>query len=99
MAMSGQSSLNWTVSEMERKQYFTSCRYCGRQILMTRNTDTGRFTPCDPQIGRYIPNPNGNVLYVNEDGKSQWGYKDYPEGCYEFGYLKHYTSCSARGRN
>ena len=83
---------------MERKQYFTNCRYCGRQILMTRNTDTGRFTPCDPAIKKYVPNPNGNVLYVNEDGKAHWGFISDHIGA-EFGYLKHYTSCSARGRN
>ena len=62
---------------------------------MIRNTQTGRYTPCDPEIHKYIPNPDGNVLYVNQDGQSQWGYRD--DGpCAEFGYLKHYTSCKAR---
>ena len=82
---------------MDKKQFFTNCRYCGRQILMVRNTDTGRFTPCDPLIGKYIPNPDG-VQYINEGGKANYGFISDHMGA-EFGYTKHYATCKARGHN
>ena len=81
---------------MMRKQFFRNCRYCGKQILMVRNTESGRYTPCDTEIRRYIPNPDGNILYVNEDGQGKWGFVSEPVFGSEFGYLKHYTSCNGR---
>ena len=81
------------VNDMDRKQYMTFCKYCGRHILMTRNVDTGRFTPCDADIIRFVPNENANNIFINLDGQMQRG--DYTEKG-EIGYKRHLLSCKGR---
>ena len=66
-------------------QFYTICRGCGKQILMTRCEDTGRWVPCNPVIGRYKPS-GGPLTYVNTDGKLVRG-TIANDG--EFGYRKH----------
>ena len=68
----------------------TFCKYCGRHILMTRNVDPGRFTPCDADIIRFVPNENANNIFINLDGQMQRG--DYTEKG-EIGYKRHLLSC------
>ena len=80
---------------MEQRQFFTNCRYCKKQILMVRNVQNGRFTPCDPEIHRYIPNPVGDEVYVTAEGITRSGYlTDAME--YDIGYRKHMQTCKAR---
>ena len=79
---------------MDRKQYFTTCKYCGMQILMTRNVDTGRFTPCDPLVIRFFPDEDEDEVFIDEDGRATRGYRSDVMGY--VGYKKHSTSCKAR---
>lgn len=80
---------------MDRKQFMTNCKYCGKLIVMTRNTETGRFTPCDADIIRFIPNENANNILINLDG--QMVRADYAEKG-EIGYRRHLLSCTGRER-
>lgn len=81
---------------MERKQYFTNCKYCGKMILMIRNTETGRFTPCDSDIKWMIPVPDGDETYIDQDGHSKRG--SFSNGTAEPGYKKHSLTCETRRR-
>lgn len=78
---------------MDRRQFFTTCRYCGKQILMTRNTETGRYTPCNPEIVRFFEDDTGTA-FVNEDGKIVFGFASDTMG--HVGYKKHSMFCSKR---
>ena len=82
---------------MENRQYYATCRYCKMQILMVLNTKNGRYVPCDSEIRRYIPNPNGTEIYVSEDGQTKFGFYDESPAA-EFGYRKHHSSCKVRNR-
>ena len=79
---------------MERKQYFTTCKHCGKQILMTRNIETGRFIVCNPEI-RFFE-PGGEDPYITPDGQTVMG-KSSNRG--EIGYRKHSITCEARRRS
>lgn len=70
-------------------QFITFCRNCGRQILMTRCEDTGRWVPCDPEIFRFR-RAGGPCTFVAEDGTLQRGERD-NNG--EWGYRKHRSDC------
>ena len=80
---------------MDRKQFMTHCKYCGKLIVMTRNVDSGRFTPCDADVIRFIPNHNANTIFINLDGQMVRG--DRAEKG-EIGYRRHLLSCEARAR-
>ena len=53
---------------------------------MIRNTETGRFTPCNPEIQWMIPLADGDETYIDQDGKKQLG--AYSKGTAEPGYKK-----------
>lgn len=74
---------------MACEQYFKTCRNCGRQILMTRNQQNGRWIPCEPEIFRFIP-VNGAELYVTPEGMTVRGVRNH-EG--QFGYKRHSKGC------
>ena len=71
-------------------QFYTICRDCGKQILMTRCEDTGRWIPCEPYVHRFTPS-GGPVTYVNTEGKLCHGYRS-RDG--EIGYMKHRKALS-----
>ena len=75
---------------MERKQFFTTCKYCGRQILMTRNGQTGKWIPCNPVVEWFTPS-GGPETFIDEYGKTCRGYRS---GTGEIGYRRH-TTCKA----
>lgn len=79
---------------MRERQFFTTCRYCGRQILMTRNVDTGRFIPCDPLIVRFIPDEESDEWFINEHGQSRRGFDG--DGIGAVGYRRHTARCRGR---
>lgn len=68
-------------------QYVTTCKFCGRQIVMTL-TDDG-WKPCDPVITRFTP-AGGPETFVTHDGRVCRGRLD-RNG--ELGYRKHYRTC------
>ena len=67
-------------------QFYRICKFCGKQILMTRCEDTGRWIPCDPYIVKFTPS-GGPETFVNENGKTCRGFRS-EKG--EFGYRKHF---------
>jgi len=67
------------------RQFFTTCRHCGRQILMTQNLQNREWVPCDPQIFRYRLSTGGQ-LYVTPEGNTVRGLPD-RDGL--FGYRRH----------
>lgn len=79
---------------MDRKQFYTFCKHCGKQIIMTRNTETGRFTPCDPEIKRFIPDDEALDVFINIDGQTVHGIDG--RGMGDMGYKKHSLSCKGR---
>lgn len=70
-------------------QYFTTCRYCGKQILLTR-ADNGKTIPCDPEIIRFNPT-GGPDTFVTETGRFLRGERD--RNGTEMGYKKHLKGC------
>ena len=72
-----------------REQFFTECRRCKHQILMTYNPRTGRWIPCDPEIKRFRRS-GGPETFVTPEGEVCYGERD-RNG--EFGYRKHRRDC------
>ena len=70
-------------------QYFTTCRRCGRQILMTR-ADNGKTIPCEPEIIRFHPG-GGPETFVTETGRFLRGERVWNGS--EMGYRKHRRDC------
>jgi len=71
-------------------QFYTICKRCGRQILMTK-TEQG-WMPCHPEVMRFRP-AGGPCTFVNEDGKVCRGERVFGGG--EIGYEKHWRHCVA----
>lgn len=69
--------------------YFTTCRRCGKQILMIYSPAAGKWVPCDPEIRRYRKS-GGPETYVTPDGSVCRGERAY-DG--ETGYRKHRKDC------
>ena len=73
------------------EQFFTFCRKCGQQILMTRNQMNGKWIPCDPELRRFTPRPGGRKYVTPEGGTisgmhdkdGQFGYQHHGRTCYE----------------
>lgn len=74
---------------MGREQYFTFCKRCGKQILMTYCPEEKRWMPCNPEIKRFR-RAGGPETYVTPDGKICRGERAY-DG--EYGYRKHRKDC------
>ena len=66
-------------------QFYSICRCCGKQILMTRCEDTGRWIPCDPYVVRFRSS-GGPETFVDTKGILRRGVRD-ENG--EIGYRKH----------
>ena len=66
-------------------QFYTICRKCGRQILMTQTVRPGAWIPCDPYI-RKFRNDSGGPIYVSAEGELKHGT---PSPVGEWGYLRH----------
>ena len=73
----------------ECRQFFTTCKKCGRKILMTRNHTNGYWIPCNPELYRCAPS-GGPETYVTPEGRMVRGFRD-RDG--QFGYLGHRWSC------
>lgn len=74
----------------ERDQYFTHCRRCGKQILMTYNMRKGQWIPCDPEIKRYRITDSGSETFVTPEGETHRGERFF-DGVY--GYRRHRRDC------
>ena len=74
------------------EQFYTRCRDCGKQILMTRCEKTGQWVPCNPDIMWFTP-AGGPETYVNTDGKLCRGVRNYDHSG-EIGYRKHRRDCA-----
>lgn len=78
------------VIDMPSRQFFTNCRKCGRQILMTQCLRTGAWIACDPQIFRFNPGfgydtyvtPEGDIIRGDRDRNGLFGYHKHDlRGC------------------
>lgn len=81
------------VNDMERRQFYTKCRFCGKAILMTRNIDNGKFKPCNPEILHFVPDEEAEDVFVNENGQNVHGIPDSHIGA--IGYKRHYCKTRA----
>lgn len=85
---------------MGLKNQFSTCAYCGKQIMWIR-TKGGRNMPVDPQIINYrrpesgkkaeekLVTPQGEIIAADRvDGKDAEGY----------GYISHFATCIKRRR-
>lgn len=74
------------------EQFFTKCKFCGKQILMTKNLKNGTWIACDPEIRKYRPGGGPNT-YVTAEGEIVRGSKAFG-GVEAFGYRKHRRDCA-----
>lgn len=65
-------------------QFVTTCRNCGKQIVMTQTQD-GRWIPCNPVMIRFKPS-GGPKTFVTHDGELHRGYIA-QDG--QLGYVRH----------
>lgn len=73
-----------------RDQFFTTCKRCRRQILMTYCYETGKWVPCDPTL-KHFDVSGGPVTYITINGDIKHG-NVVPDGP-ETGYRKHRRDC------
>ena len=73
-------------------QFFTECRRCGKQILMTQDIATHKWTPCNPEILFFVEKDVPNV-YVTPDGEIKHGVPSV-NGKGETGYIRHRRDCT-----
>ena len=76
------------------EQFFTTCKFCGKQILMTRNLRNGIWIPCDPEIRKYTPGGGPNT-YITAEGEIVRGGKWFG-GQEAFGYKRHRKDCTGK---
>ena len=77
------------------RQFMTTCKHCGRRILMTRCEKDGHWIPCSPETIRFLP-AGGPETFVDERGNVCRGIRDKTG---KLGYKKHYISCAARWKS
>lgn len=75
---------------MACEQFFTTCKRCGKRILMTKNIHNGVWVPCDPLLRKFKPS-GGPHTYVTEGGELIRGQSAYDGDHY--GYRKHRKDC------
>lgn len=73
-------------------QFFTSCKRCGKQILMTQNVATHKWTPCNPTI-LYFTEKDTPDVFVTVDGEIMHGVPAV-NGEGKLGYLRHRRDCN-----
>lgn len=74
-------------------QFYTFCKRCKRQILMTQDNVTHKWSPCDPEIFTFIEDDSVPDTFVSaEDGAVKHGL---PSDKYfaERGYSRHRRDC------
>lgn len=74
------------------EQFFTQCKFCGKQILMTRNLKNGNWIPCDPEIRKFTPGGGPNT-YITPEGEMVRGCHTYG-GPESYGYKRHRKDCT-----
>ena len=75
---------------------FGRCRSCGAPIMWIRTT-RGKPMPVDMEEERFYPDPQGEKLYIMEDGHPMKG-TPAPEGeedlpCVAHGFTSHFATC------
>jgi len=74
------------------EQFFTTCKFCGKQILMTRNLRNGIWIPCNPEI-RHFQSGGGPNTYITPEGEVVHG-QNATFGSDSFGYIRHRKDCT-----
>ena len=74
-------------------QFFTFCKRCGKQILMTQDSVSHRWFPCNPQVVGFVAFECGPSTFVSaEDGSVKHGYESGSHTA-ERGYYRHRRDC------
>lgn len=81
---------------MGNNNYFdTKCKRCGLPIRMVQNTETRRWTPCEPTYTYFEEDPTCQETFVDvTDGTIKHGLPSDKD--YDFvvaGYFKHSRGC------
>lgn len=74
------------------------CKSCGRPLRFIK-TRTGKSMPCDWEPVRFVPDLNGENVYVQEDGTVLRGALPLPQDSdVETGYVSHFATCPEADR-
>ena len=71
----------------------TSCRACGAPIGFIK-TKAGKTVPVDEKSLNFLPDPNGNELFVLVDGSTQRGtLVEEESNSSQIGFISHFATC------
>lgn len=71
----------------------TRCRGCGRPLVFVK-TYNGKSLPCDPERVPFVPDLNGQYLFVTDEGDVLRGTMPRPEDSdVHFGRFSHFATC------
>ena len=71
----------------------TSCRACGAPIGFIK-TKAGKTVPVDEKSLNFLPDPEGNELFVLVDGSTQRGTRVAEESnSSQIGFISHFATC------
>ena len=68
------------------------CKACGAEIIWIKMS-SGKAMPCDPDPVRYTPDPNGELILVQGNGRIVRGVR----GSNAAGYVSHFATCPQAG--
>lgn len=76
-----------------------ACRGCGAEIAFIK-TVKGKTMPVDPEARFYIPEEDGQDVYVTADGRIARGREvdETHEGDIALGYISHWATCPESDR-
>ena len=58
---------------MSKPRKKTYCAFCGKEIRWIRDKATGKSIPVEPVYRCFIPDPNGQQMFVAPDGSLRRG--------------------------
>ena len=71
----------------------TNCRACGAPIGFIK-TKAGKTMPVDGESVYFLPDPDGNELFVLVDGSTQRGTRvDEESNSTQIGFISHFATC------
>lgn len=80
---------------MMRTKKKTYCAFCGKEIRWIRDKSSGKSVPVEPHCMCFIPDPNGQQIFIGLDGGARRG-REVQDGL--IGYHRH--NCAMMpGRN
>ena len=71
---------------MMRTKKKTYCAFCGKEIRWIRDKSSGKSVPVEPRCMCFIPDPNGQQIFIGLDGSARRG-REVQDGL--IGYHRH----------